>query len=147
MRNRLDKDAVEANLTAIPDLARAELVDVWTAAYGLPPPKGISRRLLEFAAADHIQAKALGGLKPAIRRKLLLLANTSRSGGASIEKTPKTKVLSPGSRLVREWHGKTYTVEVLDRGFQCDGKRYRSLSEAAGAITGARWSGPRFFGL
>ena len=39
------------------------------------------------------------------------------------------------------------TVDVLDSGFRCDGKQYRSLSEIARAITGARWSGPRFFGL
>jgi hypothetical protein len=28
-----------------------------------------------------------------------------------------------------------------------DGKHYGSLSQVARAITGARWSGPRFFGL
>ena len=55
--------------------------------------------------------------------------------------------LAPGSRLIREWRGRTHTVEVLDRGFRCDGKQYRSLSAIARAITGARWSGPRFFGL
>jgi Protein of unknown function (DUF2924) len=27
------------------------------------------------------------------------------------------------------------------------GRRYRSPSEVAGVITGARWSGPLFFGL
>ena len=53
---------------------------------------------------------------------------------------------APGSRLIREWRGRTHTVDVLDSGFRCDGKQYRSLSEIARAITGARWSGPRFFG-
>ena len=55
--------------------------------------------------------------------------------------------LAPGSRLIREWRGRTHTVDVLDSGFRCDGKQYRSLSEIARAITGGRWSGPRFFGL
>jgi hypothetical protein len=55
--------------------------------------------------------------------------------------------LTPGSRLVREWHGRSHTVEVGDNGFLYAGRRYRSLSEVARAITGARWSGPRFFGL
>jgi len=36
---------------------------------------------------------------------------------------------------------------VLDRGVVYRGRRYRSLSEVAGVITGARWSGPLFFGL
>ena len=36
---------------------------------------------------------------------------------------------------------------VVDDGFEWDGRRYRSLSEVARAITGQRWSGPLFFGL
>ena len=55
--------------------------------------------------------------------------------------------LAPGSRLVREWQGRPHTIEVLEDGFLYVGRRYRSLSEIARAITGARWSGPRFFGL
>lgn len=31
--------------------------------------------------------------------------------------------------------------------FLYQGKQYKSLSEIARLITGARWSGPRFFGL
>lgn len=61
---------------------------------------------------------------------------------ATISKSPP-----PGTRLVREWNGRNHTVEVLEQGFLCDGQRYRSLSAVARAITGARWSGPRFFGL
>jgi hypothetical protein len=55
--------------------------------------------------------------------------------------------LQPGARLVREWNGRTYIVEVTDDGFLHDDKHYRSLSAIARAITGAHWSGPRFFGL
>ena len=55
--------------------------------------------------------------------------------------------LSPGSRLVREWHGRSHTVEVTEHGFLYEGHRYRSLSSVARRITGARWSGRRFFGL
>ena len=52
-----------------------------------------------------------------------------------------------GTRLVREWQGTLHEVIVLDRGYLWKGKTYRSLSEIARSITGARWSGPRFFGL
>ena len=56
--------------------------------------------------------------------------------------------LKPGTTLVREWHGRTHTVLVLaDGGFEHEGRRYPSLTRLARAITGAHWSGPRFFGL
>ena len=53
----------------------------------------------------------------------------------------------PGTRLVREWNGRTHVVDVIEDGFVFDGKTYRSLSAIAKRITGAHWSGPRFFGL
>lgn len=59
---------------------------------------------------------------------------------------PKPSIAA-GSRLAREWNGKTHVVDVTDDGFFYAGKTYRSLSAIARAITGARWSGPRFFGL
>jgi hypothetical protein len=49
--------------------------------------------------------------------------------------------------LVREWHGRTHSVDVLQEGFLFERKTYRSLSQIARRITGAHWSGPRFFGL
>jgi hypothetical protein len=55
--------------------------------------------------------------------------------------------LKPGVTLVREWNGRTYQVNVLEHGFSMDGKSYASLTAIALKITGAKWSGPRFFGL
>jgi hypothetical protein len=55
--------------------------------------------------------------------------------------------LKAGSVLVREWRGVVHRVLVLDEGFEHRDKRYRSLTKVARAITGTRWSGPRFFGL
>jgi hypothetical protein len=55
--------------------------------------------------------------------------------------------LKPGTKLVREWHGRVHTVSVLDDGFEYQGERHRSLTHIAQRITGARWSGPRFFGI
>ena len=56
-------------------------------------------------------------------------------------------VLKPGTRLVREWHGRAHAVIVLEDGFEYQGRRYPSLSWIATLITGTRWSGPVFFGL
>lgn len=52
-----------------------------------------------------------------------------------------------GSRLMREWNGRMHVVDVVADGYRLDGKTYRSLSAVAKRITGAHWSGPRFFGL
>ena len=56
-------------------------------------------------------------------------------------------ITKPGSHLIREWTGRTYQVEVVEGGYVMDGKTWRSLSAIARHITGARWSGPRFFGV
>ncbi|BDW86550.1 hypothetical protein MACH21_27270 [Roseicyclus marinus] len=55
--------------------------------------------------------------------------------------------LKPGGRLLREWNGVTHVVEVVENGYLWNGQRWRSLSVIAREITGAHWSGPRFFGL
>jgi Protein of unknown function (DUF2924) len=60
---------------------------------------------------------------------------------------PSRHGLHPGTILVREWDGKSQRVMVLDQGFAWNGTTYRSLTQIAFAMTGTRWSGPRFFGL
>ena len=57
------------------------------------------------------------------------------------------RVAKPGTRLVRQWRGRTYHVAVMDEGFLFEDRRYSSLSQIAQVITGTKWSGPRFFGL
>jgi hypothetical protein len=53
----------------------------------------------------------------------------------------------PGTVLIREWHGVSHRVTVLEVGVLLRGVHYGSLSEVARKITGTCWSGPRFFGL
>ncbi len=139
-------DRVAEELSAIPNLPRSALIKRWTAAHRQSPPKGISRRLLKFSAAYQIQAKVIGGLKPGVRRKLRVPVTGKNKVDVPLHPN-RGATLQPGARLVREWHGRTYTVEVTDDGFKCGHEHYASLSQVAGAITGARWSGPRFFGL
>ena len=138
---------IAEELRSISKIPRVALIERWTAAHGGPPPKGISRRLLEYSAAYRAQARAHGGLKPAVRRRLRSNKIPTASSAASLAAPRKSARLSPGGRLVRDWHGRTHTVEVVENGFRYDGETYRSLSKIAQAITGARWSGPRFFGL
>lgn len=147
MRHLRGKESLAEELSGIPGLPRKALVEHWEKAYGHPPPKGISRRLLEYVAAYDLQSKVLGGLKPATRRKLSKIENSPANSGSTSSQSDQRKTLSAGSRLIREWHGRTYTVDVQESGFTYDGEKYASLSQVAHAITGARWSGPRFFGL
>lgn len=146
-RHRVRPELVAGELSAISDISRVQMLEIWTSAHGRPPPKGISRRLLEYVAAYELQSMAFGGLKPAVRRKLRHISQADGPNNQPVGAAIRINSLAPGSRLVREWHGRTYTVDVLEEGFQCDGQKYRSLSQVAHAITGARWSGPRFFGL
>jgi len=126
------------------DLSREELIESWLKTHGRPPPKGVSRRLLELSAAYTLQAKAFGGLKPNLRKAL-----AAALGGrpTAVKPKPVAAALKPGSQLVRVWNGRTHYVEVADGGFIWNDQRFRSLTAIAYKITGARWSGPRFFGL
>lgn len=138
----------DPELDALTTASRQDLIAHWEAAYRRPPPKGISRRLLEYAAAYNIQVRRYGGLSTATRRKLLRIGRKERERVKPIAApTTKRQSVGPGSRLVREWHGRTHTVDVLEKGFRFNGTTYKSLSEIARVITGAHWSGPRFFGL
>jgi hypothetical protein len=68
----------------------------------------------------------------------------NRIGAANMPPRPELK---PGTRLIREWQGRTHDVLVLDDGFSWQGTHHRSLSAIARKITGTAWSGPLFFGL
>ncbi len=135
---------LEATIRELPDLPRPELTEHWRQLYRTAPPKGISRPLLTRAVAYGMQVKCTGGLKPAVRRQLRKLTD---SGSARAVANLQTARIVPGMRLIREWNGSSHVVEAVDGGFVWNGKRYGSLSAVARAITGARWSGPRFFGL
>lgn len=137
--------SVDDQLARLGQLDLTGLREEWARLYGKPPSRYISRDLLMRAVAYRIQENAYGGLKPAIVRRLRKVMEDLRAGKKASIAPPRT--LQPGVRLMREWNGETHVVEVLARGFAWRGKHYASLSAVAQAITGARWSGPRFFGL
>ena len=107
--------------------------------FNVPVPKYLSIPMMRRMIAYELQADQFGGLSISIERKL----ESHRRAGS--KETASLQVA--GSKLIREWNGVTHVVEVLEDGFEWQGKRYRSLSAIARSITGARWSGPRFFRL
>jgi hypothetical protein len=134
---------VDDDIAKLGQLPRPVLVERWTTCHGTAPPKGISRQLLELSAAYALQASVYGGLGPKRQKQLLSLSRFG-DGGAEIDVSP---ALKPGSRLVRVWNGRSHHVEVTEQGFVWNGQAFKSLSAVAREITGARWSGPRFFGV
>jgi hypothetical protein len=131
-------------IVALNDLTAQQLRDEWRRLYGGQPPR-LSRDLLIRTIAYRMQELAYGGLSKGTQRKLDALTKELKGKG-SIAVTPDTS-LRPGTRLVREWRARTHTVAVTENGFEYAGKTFPSLTKIAHAITGAHWSGPRFFGL
>ena len=136
-----------ANVTTDAQPSRPELLEAWIKAYGRPPPRGLSTRLLVYACHYNRQAKDCGGLKKSTLRQLKRYVPAPSGTTTSDKRAPVALKPGTGSRLVREWRGKTHMVDIEENGFVYNGKSYRSLSAIARTITGARWSGPRFFGV
>jgi len=134
---------LNSELAGLSALDRRALMEKWRTLYGTDPPCGVRNNFLMRSIAHRIQEKALGGLKPAIRRFL------KKAAKDNISRLQLSSFISvkPDTRLLREWHGETYEVIIMEDCVCCNGKRYRSLSEVARAITGTQWSGPTFFGL
>ncbi|MBT6512599.1 MAG: DUF2924 domain-containing protein [Rhodospirillaceae bacterium] len=126
---------LELAIQATAHLDRPECLDRWQRAFGHPPPKYISIGFMRRVLIWKLQCETLGGLSKSTERALRRIANGNSTSASA----------KPGSRLVREWNGRTYQIEVTDDGFIMDGTIYKSLSSVARQITGARWSGPRFF--
>lgn len=102
-------------------------------------PRGLSQPFLRRFIAFELQSRRKGGLPRAVAAAI-----EKGAGGKPRRVSPSLK---PGGRLVREWNGVSHVVDVTEVGFAWNGRSYRSLSAIARAITGAHWSGPRFFGL
>jgi len=130
---------VKPSVPEIETMQRAELIATWDKVFGTPVPKRLSSPFLRRYLAFEMQARERGGLPKGFAGRLQRAVCDDRG-----KTSPAVK---PGGRLIREWNGVTHVVDVDDGGFIWKGQRYASLSPIARAITGARWSGPRFFGL
>lgn len=130
------------DLTALQSMNAAQLRDRWEQmGEGKAPrvPPSVMRPLL----GQRLQERRHGGLPALVTRELMRVAQQ----GIDSDSPPPRTELTPGTRLIREWNGRTISVDVLEEGFAYDNRTWRSLSEIARHVTGAHWSGPRFFGL
>lgn len=132
------------SVAAIEGMDRDALLGLWSELMEGAPPRSMSQPLLRRLLSWEVQAKARGGLPAATRAKLDSLRAAQAKGKTALTTSPRLK---PGGRFLREWNGVTHVVDVVEGGFLWKSERHRSLSAIARAITGAHWSGPRFFGL
>ena len=140
-----DSEGLSAQIGNLGNLGSEELDQTWRVLFGSERPRRVYGDLLVKALGYRLQEKAIGGLKPSTRR-LLECWGRNESERVPLAAPVRTR-LKAGTVLVRERHGVTHRVTVLDDGFDFHGERFRSLSEIARKITGVRWSGPLFFGL
>ena len=135
---------VDGQIAELAHRSTHELLLAWRQLHRVAPPEGLSRDLLIRALAHQLQEQSYGGADRALQRRLQTLPGEREKRGASFG---LSVVLKTGATLVRQWRGHTHAVLVRDGGFEYEGQAYRSLSVIAKRITGAHWSGPRFFGL
>ena len=138
--------SVVAQLAALRKMSVVELKQRWEILFGMPAPNN-SRSYLEVRLGNRIQELMLGGLSRDTRRVLDLLVKEleGKNTRKAIMTDPRKPV--PGTRLLREWEGAEHSVTVLRDSFDWQGRKFKSLSAVARAITGTQWNGYRFFGL
>src|SRR6516225_2476457 len=130
-------------LSRLAQLDLGELRELWCRLYNSEAAPRLSRELLVRAVAYRMQEVASGGPRLELQRQLRQIGlELQQTGRLRIRPLPK-----PGTRLMREWQGRSYEVLVLDDGFSWQGTHYGSLSAIARKITGTAWSGPLIFGL
>jgi len=132
-------DHIRKEVEFLSAASRQELLLRWEKLNGSPAPDGLSTSLLRRGVIYDLQANHYGGLAPAHRKTLLQIAANKKANPPATMKT--------GARLVREWNGIAHTVDIVEGGFRYRDKTYASLTAIAKEITGAHWSGPRFFGI
>ena len=142
MSGRHHERSTEA-LSRLPQLDLGELRELWCRLYKTETAPRLSRELLVRAVACRMQEVTSGGPRVELQRQLRQIA-------LELQQTGRLRIrpqLKSGTRLMREWRGRSHEVLVLDDGFSWQGAHYRSLSAIARKITGTAWSGPLFFGL
>ncbi|WP_374681451.1 DUF2924 domain-containing protein [Accumulibacter sp.] len=136
--------SVAAQLAALPQMPLDRLWTLWDQYFPRRPMR-VTRRYLESRLAYRLQEVAHGALPKAIKAQLADCGE--QHSKIKIGRGAEVRLM-PGTTLIREWDRHEYRVIVTSDGlYELDGKRYKSLSAAAKAITGTHWSGPAFFGL
>lgn len=147
---KMVRTKLDAKLDALAAMSPAQLRGEWKTLSGEDLPN-TPASLVSHLIAYRLQEKQFGKLPLQIERQLDRMTDDRGWGardseGAADSAEPRAPIRL-GTRFIREWNGKTISVTAVEGGFDWNGDTYRSLSEIARKVTGAHWSGPRFFGL
>ena len=153
MASRSTDNSVLKQIADLQNLSYEELCALWRTLYG-KDPTATNRPYLIKRLSYRIQELAYGGLSEKARRtmdEILDSQGFDENGGNNdarrTERKRKVGVPVIGTRLIREWNGREYGAIVVHGGFEYEGRRYKSLTAIATAITGTHWNGRAFFGL
>lgn len=141
-------------VAALPNLPTAELKRLWLELNGKEAPP-YNRPYLVKRLAYRLQELRFGGLPDSAHFTMRAVLQdigadelaSPRPSGRNTQHRRNSDSLVAGTRLIRDWQGSRHEVTVLPNGYEYGGRRYRSLSAIARAITGTQWNGPAFFGL
>jgi hypothetical protein len=142
-----DRKKLVIEIARLRGLDVGELRARWHTIFRRRAPAHLPRHLLFRVLAYRLQAERLGDLDGEALRLLDRSGSPTDVGKRAVERNQRKTDLSAGTVLVREWDGQLHRVMVLADGFAWNDKIYPSLTKVAFAMTGTRWSGPRFFGI
>ncbi len=148
---------IRQQLAALAQMTSGQLKAEYLRLFGEPPRSRHKRQLIR-RIAWRLQVQADGDIGRQARKRAGQLADLSwlrltaprdgeRRPVSSASRPRDHRLPAPGTVLRRTYKGHPVEVQVLDRGFEYQGRRFRSLSAVARAVTGAHWNGFLFFGL
>lgn len=138
------EQSVIKQVLALCDMPIADLRELWKSIFNSDAPKH-SKNYLIPRLAYRLQELAYGTMTEKYA-KLDQLADQMEKGKKLTNHYMVNKPRS-GTKLIREFQGRSYEVLVSENGFIYQEQTYKSLSAIARKITGTRWNGPLFFGL
>ena len=154
----MEKSSLGA-ISKLRQMSVAELRIRWRELYG-EESRSRNKAFLFRRLAWRTQELAHGGLSDRARTRLEQLAPDgfvrARTPAVAPQDAPSPapprarrdpRLPAPGTVIAREYRGRQLRLTVLHDGYELDGNRYGSLTEAARAATGSHWNGRLFFGL
>lgn len=137
---------VDTIIAAIPMMPRSEVVTQWNKLRAGEVPR-LPDPLFRRLTAQVLQERRYGDVPVTVRRELARVCEHAPPAEGNSRPAVMPIRLSDGTRLIREWKGRAIEVLIRDDAFEWEGRTYKSLSHIAREVTGAHWSGPRFFGM
>jgi hypothetical protein len=114
-----------------------------------------NQKFLVRRIAWRMQANAEGGLSERARQRAVVVAEEAdlriRAPQSFLKELARgnrdPRLPAVGTCLIREFQGRSLSVEVLEKGFRYQEQVYRSLSAVARHVSGVQWNGFAFSAL